>query len=216
VVRPVALILLLGFAVGGCQRAAKQPVRPVATIAAMDAVETWRATATAAGQAAIDALDARWAEALAEAKRRGAARTLSSEGALLDPKAALPRAAPGPGPYKCRLLRIGVAGGRTRGIAAPRSGFCYIGVEDDQLSFSSEIGGNRIGGYLYETAGSGQFIFLGASAPARGPAPGYGEDAAKDVAGRFERVDEFRYRLVLPAPSATELQVFELIPAPAP
>jgi hypothetical protein len=207
-------MLLLGLATGGCQPAAKQPVRTAATVVAVDAPETWRETASTASEAAIDGLDARWMAALAEAKRRGATRTLSSEGALLDPKAALPRAAPGPGPYKCRLLRIGVAGGRTRGVAAPRSGFCYIGVEDDQLSFSSEISGYGLGGYLYETASSGQFIFLGASAPARGPAPGYGEDAAKDVAGRFERVDEFRYRLVMPGAAATELQLFELIPAP--
>jgi hypothetical protein len=207
-------MLLLGLATGGCQPAAKQPARTVASVVAMEAPEAWRDTASTVSQTAIDALDMRWTDALAEAKRRGAARSISGEGALLDPKAALPRAAPAPGPYKCRLLRIGVAGGRTRGIAAARSGFCYIGVEDDQLSFSSEISGYRVGGYLYDTASSGRFIFLGASAPARGPAPGYGEDAAKDLAGRFERVDEFRYRLIMPGAAPTELQLFELIPAP--
>jgi hypothetical protein len=44
---------------------------------------------------------------------------------------------------------------------------------------------------------------------------GYGEDALRDRVGRFERVGDFRYRLLVPAPAAPELLVFELIPAPA-
>jgi hypothetical protein len=177
--------------------------------------EPWRATATDAGIAHINGLPTRWTQALADAKKRGASRTITTEGALLDPAAALPRAAPGPGPYRCRLFRVAAPGARVRGIAPVRSGFCFVGVEGDQLSLTSEITGHRLGGYLYDSKTSSALIFLGTSAPARGRiALGYGEDPAKDLAGRFERVDEFRYRLVLPAATPPEVQILELIPSP--
>ena len=214
--RPTPLLLLLGSALAACQPAALRRLPPPAgTTVVLEEPEGWRSTATPAGVAAIEALDARWGPALAEARRRGGGRAIGAEGPLLDPAASLARAAPAPGPYRCRVLRVAAPGARTRGLAVSRSGFCFIGVEGEQLSFTSEVSGNRLGGYLYDTAASARLIFLGASAAARGRAAGYGEDPARDAAGRFERVDEFRYRLVMPAAAAPELLVFELIPAPA-
>ena len=213
--RPASLTFLLGLALAGCQTGMpRAPAPPTATVV-LEEQEAWRQVATTAGQAALDTLDARWATALADAKRRGATRAIAAEGALLDPQAAQPRAAPAPGPYRCRLLRVAAPGARVRGIAAARSGFCFVGVEGEQLSLTSEITGYRLGGYLYETPKSAALVFLGVSAPPRGRiALGYGEDPAKDSAGRFERVDEFRYRLVVPAAVGPELLVFELIPSP--
>jgi hypothetical protein len=215
--RPAILLLLPGLALAGCQPAARPAVnRPVVAVE-VEEIEPWRRTATDAGVSAINGLADRWTEALANARRRGGGRVITAEGELLDPAAALARAAPGPGPYRCRLFRVAAPGARVRGIAPARSGFCFIGVEDDQLSLTSEIPGHRLGGYLYETKSSAGLVFLGAAAAVRGrSASGYGEDPARDLAGRFERVGEFRYRLVLPAATPPELQVLELIPAPAP
>jgi hypothetical protein len=182
----------------------------------VEEVEAWRQAATPAGLAAIDGIDQRWAAALADARRRGATRTINAEAPLLDPTGALPRAAPAPGAYRCRLLRVAPPGTRIRGLSVSRSAFCFVGVKDDQLSLTTEIAANRLGGYLEETRTSGAMIFLGATAGARGvPAVGYGEDAARDRVGRFERIGDFRYRLIVPAPAAPELMVFELVAAPA-
>jgi hypothetical protein len=112
-------------------------------------------------------------------------------------------------------VRLAAPGARIRGVAVSRSAFCYVGVEGDQLSFTSEIPAQRFGGYLHETRTSTRLIFLGSAAPARGQAvAGYGEDAARDRVGRFERVDEFRYRLLIPSAAAPELLVYELVAAP--
>jgi hypothetical protein len=213
--RPQSLLLLLGLLLAGCQSLAPRPPAPARGTVVLEEVENWRQLATPASQAALDGLDPRWTAALAEAKRRGGARAIDAEAPLLDPQAALPRAAPAPGPYRCRLLRVAAPGARTRGLAPARSGFCFVGVAGDELSFTSEITGHRLGGYLYETRTTTQLIFLGATSGGRGEAAaGYGDIPARDRAGRFERVDEFRYRLILPGAADSELLVYELIAAP--
>jgi hypothetical protein len=58
-------------------------------------------------------------------------------------------------------------------------------------------------------------VFLGSLAPGRGAPIAYGENRARDVAGLFERIGPFRFRLVIPArDAAPRLDVFELVPAP--
>jgi hypothetical protein len=212
--RPTPIALLLGVSLAGCQQAAMRPPSAARPSVVLEEPEAWRQTATPAGIAAVEALDSGWGAALAEIRRRGGTRAIDAEEPLLDPAAALPRAAPAPGAYRCRVLRLGAAGGRTRGLSVSRSAFCFVGVEGDQLSLTTEVPGHRLGGYLYDTPSSARLIFLGASAPARGRAPGYGENLPLDKAGRFERVDDFRYRLILPGAAAPEVHIFELIAAP--
>jgi hypothetical protein len=98
-----------------------------------------------------------------------------------------------------------------------RSGFCFVGVEDDQLSLTSEIVGTRLGGYLWEVKDRPGLVFLGAATPARGrSAPAYGDDPAGNRIGLVERIGEFRYRLVVPARDGdARLIVIEMIAAPA-
>lgn len=212
--RSATLSLLPGLALAACQTPVRTVPPPKVSVV-VEEVEPWRQAATPAGVAAVDALDSRWLAAIADAKRRGATRAIDAEGPLLDGRASLPRAAPGPGPYRCRLLRVGATGAKTRGLVVSRSAFCFIGVEGDQLSFTSEVPGQRLGGYLHETKTSRELVFLGTAAGGRGQAVlGYGEDPARDRAGRFERVGEFRYRLLIPGAAAPELLVFELVAAP--
>ena len=211
-----SLLFLLGLPLAACQTPARDAPPPSKGSVVVEEVEAWRQSVTPAGLAALDALDGRWAAALADARRRGATRTIAAEAPLLDPQAALPRAAPAPGAYRCRLLRVAAPGARIRGLSVSRSAFCFVGVKDDQLSLTTEIAGNRLAGYLEEMKSSRALVFLGATAGTRGvPAVGYGEDPVRDRVGRFERVGEFRYRLIVPAPAAPELMVFELVAAPA-
>jgi hypothetical protein len=211
--RSASLLLVLGLPLAACQTPARNAPPPAKGSVVVEEVEAWRQAATPAGLAALEALDSRWAAALADAKRRGAARAIAAEGPLLEPQAGLPRAAPAPGPYRCRLLRVAAPGARVRGITVSRSAFCFVGIKDDELSLTSEIAGHRLGGYLEETRSSARLVFLGATAGARGQAVAYGEDPLRDRAGRFERIDDFRYRLIVPAPAAPELLVYELIAA---
>ncbi|HEX8640343.1 MAG TPA: DUF4893 domain-containing protein [Allosphingosinicella sp.] len=181
-------------------------------MAAPEAVrlEGWQAVALPEHRRRLDGLGAAWAAAIAAAERTGFRAHLRDEGALLDPDAALPRAGLAPGPYRCRLIRF--AGGR-RAVTAYRRYFCHVLVEGEQMSLTKDDGSERPGGYLWPDRDERQ-VFLGAVALGgeRLP-PAYGEDDSRDLVGVVERVEPFRYRLVMPAPpSGAILDVLELIP----
>jgi hypothetical protein len=176
----------------------------------------WRDTATAEDAGRIDRLGAAWAEGLRAARADGFGRRIASEGALLDPAAALPRPAPTPGAYLCRLVRLGGADRRDPAFAAFRPFYCFVGIGPrDQLSITKSEGSQRPAGYLWDDENPGRMIFLGTLALGSGPVQAYGEDRARDVAGIFERIGAFRYRLVIPEPGgAPEIDIFEMEPAP--
>jgi hypothetical protein len=197
--------------VAACQRvpppAAEAP-RPSVTV---EEAEPWRRIASARDSAALDALASGWDRALAAARAAGLARRVAAEGPLLVPGARLPRAAPTPGTYRCRYVRLGV-----RKWTASAQAYCYVGVEAGQLSLATELRGLRLGGYLWEIKSHERLVFLGAAAPAGSKtAPAYGDDPAADSAGLVERIGDFRYRLVLPerAPGGG-LVVVDLVAAP--
>jgi hypothetical protein len=173
----------------------------------------WAGVAAAADRDRIDRLSQAWTEALAAGRKAGFGRQIEGEGALLDPAAALPRAAPAPGAYQCRMVRLGRSGGKGPAFAAFKPFFCHVGVNDDQLSIVKQTGSARPGGYLWETESSARLIFLGADAAGDAELPlAYGESADHDVVGVFERVDEYRYRLAMPYPrGGALLEVLELI-----
>lgn len=202
-----AALLLLALA--GC-RTAPLPEPASSAAAPPEAPATgWRAVVLPEDRDRIDRIALAWEAALGEARSRRAGRALRVEGDLVEPEAALPRAMPPPGPYRCRLLRFG----ERRAFAAFRPYFCEIAVEGDLLSLTKQEGSERPGGYLWED-GDGRLIFLGALALDREPVPpGYGERRERDLVGVVERVGEFRYRLVMPWPSpGTMLDVLELVP----
>lgn len=197
------------LALAACQTPS-QPEPDVSNVAPPAAPDTgWRAVAVADDRNRIDRIALAWEAALGEAGSRGAGRALRAEGELLEPEAALPRAMPPPGPYRCRLLRFG----ERRAFTAFRPYFCEVAVEGDLLSLTKQEGSERPGGYLWEDVDS-RLIFLGALALGREPVPpGYGERRERDLIGVVERVGEFRYRLVMPWPAqGTMLDVLELVP----
>jgi hypothetical protein len=199
------------LAVAACQTVPRPPPgapRPTVTV---EEAEAWRRVASARDTAALDGLAERWGQALAAARSAGLARRVAAEGVLLVPGAGLARAAPAPGSYHCRFIRLGA-----RKWTASAQGFCYVGVEGGQLSFATELRGLRLGGYLWELKGGQRLVFLGAAVPAgRKSAPGYGDVPAGDSAGLVERIGEFRYRLALPEPApGAGLTIVELVAAP--
>jgi hypothetical protein len=174
----------------------------------------WRKVATTEDVGRLERLGGAWNEALADARKGGFSRQVSAEGALLRPDAGLPRAAPPPGSYRCRVIKLGALKAGSRAFTAHKPFFCFVGVSKDQLSITKQTGTQRPGGYLWDTDETRRLIFLGSMALGNedNPLP-YGENAARDMAGVFERYDDFRYRLVVPWPRQdSKLDVFELVP----
>lgn len=208
---PIVCSLTALAAAAACQKVPPGMSAAPGPAVVVELPEAWRSVASPRDSAALDGLPARWDQALAAGRASNLSRRIAGEGALLAPSARLARAAPAPGTYRCRYVR---PGGR-KWASSPQA-FCYVGVEAGQLSLATELRGLRLGGYLWELKGGDRLVFLGATVPAGAKtATAYGENEARDAAGLFERIGEFRYRLILPEPSpGSGLTVVELVAAP--
>jgi hypothetical protein len=211
----IAALLLLAGAAAGC---ATKPVRtggvmPEVTVEAPAKSGVWRQVATAADQERIGRLSLAWQSALADA-RKAASDDVRKEGALLKPNAALPRPAPTPGSYNCRLIKLGKASAKSKPYESFKPFFCYVEVEGDLLTIVKQTGSQRPAGRLWEDDASTRLVFLGSLALGDEQQPvAYGDDPKRDMAGVLERIAPFRWRLVIPWPQSTsKLDVFELTP----
>jgi hypothetical protein len=199
----------------GCSTKDRKPgLRPAMVgIEAPENSEGWRQLATEADESRIARIGLAWQEALAEA-RRATAADVRREGELLQPRAALPRPAPTPGSYNCRLIKLGRQ--RPRGPALERFKpfFCYVEVEDELLTIVKQTGRERPAGRLWEDDRADRLVFLGSLALGDEQQPrAYGDDPRRDMAGVIERIGPFRWRLVIPWPQGkSKLDVFELTP----
>ena len=210
-----ALLLRLAFVLpilSACQTVPEAP--PAA--GEPPAAEAGRSVARPADADRIARLGGAWEAGLAEARRGGFTARIADLGPTLTPASAQPRAAPPPGPYRCRVIRLGAGAGR-RPLTVYPSHFCHVGAEGHLLSFTKQAGGERFGGYLFAESDA-RLIFLGTMMAARDErAPAYGEEEARELAGIVERVGPMRYRLLLPWPrSGATLDIVEFVPAPAP
>jgi hypothetical protein len=214
--RLAGLIGLAAVAAGCASLAPKaDEVRPGATVVVEPPLksEVWMQIATAADESRIARIGLAWQSALADA-RRGFAAEIRSEGALLEPRAALPRPAPTPGSYNCRLIKLGKARANAPAFERFKPFFCYVQVEDELLTIVKQTGSQRPAGRLWEDDMADRLIFLGSLALGDEEQPlAYGDDPKRDMAGVFERIGPFRWRLVIPWPQSTsKLDVFELTP----
>ena len=210
-----AAAAILGLLVAGCQTP-QTPAKAPGVQISLEEAPGWQKVATPEDVARLERAATAWSEALADARRGGFTRQIRAEGDLLNPAAALPRAAPPPGSYNCRVIRLGSAKAGVRAFTAHKPFFCHVGVNGDQLSVTKQTGSQRPGGYLWDTEDTRRLIFLGSLALGTEDAPGaYGEDPARNMAGIFERYGDFRYRLVVPWPrQESKLDVFEFVPLP--
>jgi hypothetical protein len=208
---PLALLAIAA----ACQpttRGRPSPAAPAGSVV-LEAEEGWRSTALARDASVTEELPPLFARLAAVQPR---ARSNSGDANLLSPDLRLPRAAPAPGAYRCRLVHLGSSVPRGRGGAAQRQAFCFVGAENDQLSLTIETPARRIGGYLWDSADPRRLVFLGADfAPPARAAPAYGGSSSASTAGLFERIGDFRYRLAVRGATPGSLDVYELVAAPA-
>lgn len=208
------VVLLAGCRTPQSQQGMASRLAPVVTVDPLPPTMEWRRIATDADQSAIDALRRHWNSALDGAAGRHVSR-LRAEGPLLDPAAAQPLPALPPGPYHCRLVRLG---GRA-GYATYKPDICYVDGDEERQSFTKQDGTSLPGGWLYADNDSKRLVFLGTNRLRRDEAaPGYGVLPGREVAGVVERVAPFRWRLVLTRPlsNAAEIELYELTPFPPP
>src|SRR4051812_44657093 len=175
--------------------------------------EVWKQVATTADEDRIARMGLAWQEALAEAKATNTA-DVRREGKLLMPRASLPRPAPTPGSYNCRLIKLGKATAKSKPYESFKPFFCYVEVEGDLLTIVKQTGSQRPAGRLWEDDDTNRLIFLGSLALGDSQQlVAYGDDPKRDMAGVLERIAPFRWRLVIPWPQSTsKLDVFELTP----
>ena len=210
-----AAVLALALLACGCatKPSARSGLTPRVEVGAPSDADAWKAVATAADEDRLVRLGLAWQQALAEARRSNAA-DIRKEGSLLMPRAALPRPAPTPGSYNCRLIKLGKATPKTRAYESFKPFFCYVEVEDQLLTIVKQTGSQRPAGRLWQDDDPTRLIFLGSLALGDEQQPvAYGDDPKRDMAGVLERIGPFRWRLVIPWPqSSSKLDVFELTP----
>jgi hypothetical protein len=212
--RTAALLAVIVLA-AGCETKPKLPpgARPIVQVEPPLKSDAWKKLATDADENRLMRLDSAWQQALTEAGKSFGAE-IRKEGVLLKPHAALPRPAPTPGSYNCRLIKLGQATPKTRAYESFKPFFCYVEVEGDQLTIVKQTGSQRPAGRLWEDDNPERMIFLGSLALGDEDQPlAYGDDPKRNMAGILERIGAFRWRLVIPWPqSSSMLDVFELTP----
>lgn len=207
----VAVLCLVASAclTGGCVRTPRpQPFVKVDPPTPAEAQADWIGIATAADKALVDGLPARMTAAHDLAVKRKGPR-LATDGALIDPAAALDLAALPPGPYTCRLVRVDARGT----IASFTPDTCYVDGDASAVSLTKQNGTSLPGGWLHAD-GTKRLVFLGAlRRRPLDPAPAYGVNAAIDVSAIIERVAPFRWRMTMTSkPQNGLLDVYELVP----
>jgi len=201
--------------IGGCATKPKHTpgLVPSVEVGAPLKSDVWKQVATAADEDRLARLGLAWQDALADAKKTNDA-DIRREGVLLRPRASLPRPAPTPGSYNCRLIKLGKATAKSKPYESFRPFFCYVEVEDDLLTIVKQTGSQRPAGRLWEDDDPNRLVFLGSLALGDTQTPvAYGDDPKRDMAGVLERIGAFKWRLVIPWPQSTsKLDVFELTP----
>ena len=212
--RTAAAVLIVA-GVAGCQTKPKVPdgITPTVEVGPPLKSEAWRQVATDADESRLARLATAWQQGLGDVQRNHAGE-VRREGVLLRPQAALPRPAPTPGSYNCRLIKLGRVTPKTRAYESFKPFFCYVEVEGDLLTIVKQTGSQRPAGRLWEDDDPNRLIFLGSLALGDSqPAVAYGDDPKRDMAGVLERIGPFKWRLVIPWPQSTsKLDVFELTP----
>lgn len=209
-VRGWLLAGMAGVALAGCATR-DAAMRPHATVDASAPTPEWMRIATPAGMRSLETLDAHFARAV-RALPRAAVSKARAEGPLLDPGAAQLAPQVSPGPYHCRLIRLGGA----RGFQSFAPDICYILADTGSLSFAKASGENRPDGRLYAD-GDKRMVLLGtARREGEKTQHRYGDDPSRDIVGLIERVSSFRWRVILDRSAAPGgvLDVYEMVPVP--
>ncbi len=208
------LTILLALFLAACTTASEtDKPRPSIIAEPQTKADVWEGVATDADKQRIERLGLAWQEGLQDAHKT-AGKEVDAEGALLRPRAGLARPAPTPGSYNCRLIKLGRVNSKGPAFERFKPFFCYVEVEGDLLTIVKQTGSQRPAGRLWEDDRPERLIFLGSLALGDEDQPlAYAEDPKRDMAGVFERIAPFKWRLVIPWPQGnSKLDVFELTP----
>jgi len=202
---PAAALIALGLT--GCS------VYRDATTTEPPAGWSWRRVVTDADADRIRQWRRAWDDALAPAKAENPA-AIAADPKLFDPDVALGQAMPPMGNYLCRTFKLGSQQPVTRYFTAYPTAQCRITARGDALHFQKLGTEQRPDGLIYANTDA-RAIFAGTLVLGDETAPlRYGVDRKRDMVGYIERIDESRWRLVLPYPGfESKLDVIELIPA---
>jgi hypothetical protein len=188
--------------------------QPVITAPPPLKADIWQEIASSEDANRIRRVGTAWSTGLEDARRAGFDNDIKAEGKLLNANASQAKPAPTPGSYSCRVIRLGKENGKGSAFQKFKPFFCYVGVEGELFTIVKQTGSQRPAGRLWEDDNPSRLIFLGTLAlGSEEEARAYGEDSRRDMAGIFERIAPFKWRLVIPFPqSGARLDVFELTP----
>ncbi|WP_033922689.1 DUF4893 domain-containing protein [Sphingomonas sp. 37zxx] len=203
----------LALIVAGCGGLRGGPGPMAASKPVEAASADWRTIATPADRDRLRRWRDAWMQGLSAARQTNVAE-IRAQGALFDPDRALTGAIPPAGAYRCRVFKLGAAGPAMLDYVAYPYFRCRVDQEGDMLSLYKEGGTQRPVGLLFAD-GDARAVFLGTLVLGDERAPlEYGQDADRDMAGFVERVEERRWRVVLPWPRfESKIDVVELVPA---
>ena len=207
-------IVPLAVLVAGCETGKRTRSVASVTVEPPHVSDAWKQVASAPDQDRIDRLGLAWQQGISDAKPKFA-KDIAGEGPLLQPRSALPRPQPTPGSYNCRMISIGRSDSKSPALQKFKPFFCYVLTDDDGvLTIVKQTGSQRPAGRLWDDDDPNRMVFLGSLALADEKEPlAYGEDPNRDMAGVFDRIGPFEWRLVIPWPrSGAKLEVFELTP----
>jgi len=204
-----AIPLLCALALAGCA-AAKGPL----AIAAAGEAPDWHAVATADDQQRLRGWRDSWIAATDAVRAAGQGAKLDADSALFDPDRALDHAAPPPGDYRCRWIKLGSAASAVAAFTAYPAVSCRVAVSGTLMRLRVLGGPQRPRGVIFP-AEPNRDVFLGTLELSDETRPlDYGRDERRDMAGYLERIGEARWRLILPQPHFESLfDVIELTPA---
>jgi hypothetical protein len=174
----------------------------------------WRSVATDSDRQRLRDWRTAFTRALDQARKAGHSADIAREGRLLEPDAALGPVPIPNGAYKCRVIKVGAKSEGLLDYIAYPAFDCRIRQEKQLQSFYKLTGSQRHAGLIFADNPVRQ-VFLGTLVLGdETRAMQYGRDPDRDVAGWIERIDDRRWRIVLPYPRyESTLDVVELVPA---
>lgn len=211
----VLILVLAGTALSGCHLLGGAFGARPSTVGGAKRAADWRGVATDNDRERLRKARGAWEMALRQARAAGHGDELAALGPLADPDAGLADAAPPPGRYRCRTIKLGAKSAGLLDYVAYPPFDCVISAGPGQAMRFEKVGGSqRQKGMLWPDTPN-RMVFLGTVELGDEPVPiEYGADVERDVAGVLERVAPARWRLALPWPRwESNLDLIELTPA---
>lgn len=172
----------------------------------------WRAEATPGDRERLRHWRSAWLQGLAAARAGDGAQVIADEPLLFDPDRQLVGPMPPPGAYRCRGYKLGIAG-MAAGVSVYPWGACRVAQDGGQLRLSRLDGPQRPSGAILADTDARAILLGTMRFSDEAGLLDYGRDPGRDLVGIVERIDQDRWRLVLPFPRfGSTIDVVDLRP----